>query len=275
MHFAMNPEVLSGQRAGEYVQQRLIFDAGLVLPRLWHVFQALVLCCSFVEANADQELTPYAAEYKVKISVLSGKLVTELRRTESGYSAVSTIRPAGIANVFMNGLIEERSWFSVSGSGVVPDRYSSVDTITKDQKAMDFGFDWHKNEVAGTIGDQYYVIPLHGPVHDRVSIQFELMLKLLNNSPADRYVMLNEEELRPIVVSNIGKKRVKVPFGSFDAVGIQHRTEDSSRLTTLWCVEELGFLPVIIEQHKNGKLRVRAVLDEYAPLVETASSAAK
>ena len=257
------------------MRQRLIFDAGLLPLWLWHVFQALVLCCSFVEANADQELTPYVAEYKVKISVLSGKLATELRRTESGYSAVSTIRPSGIANVFMNGLIEESSWFSVSTNGVVPDRYSSVDTITKDQKAMEFRFDWQRNEVAGTIGDQNYVIPLDGRVHDRVSIQFELMLKLLNGSPADRYVMLNEEELRPILVSNIGRKRVKVPFGSFDAVGIQHRTEDSSRLTTLWCAEKLGYLPVIIEQHKNGKLRVRAVLDEYAPLAETAASGAK
>ncbi len=257
------------------MRQRLIFDGGHLRLRILHVLQALVLCCGSIEANAEQQLTPYAAEYKVKISVLSGKLVTELRRTELGYTAVSTIRPAGIANVFMNGLIEESSWFSVSANGVVPDRYSSVDTITKDQKAMDFRFDWQKSEVAGTIGDQTYVIPFDGRVHDRVSIQFELMLKLLNGSPSDRYVMLNEEELRPILVSNIGKKRVKVPFGSFDAVGIQHRTEDSSRLTTLWCAEELGYLPVIIEQHKNGKLRVRAVLDEYAPLVGTAASSAQ
>lgn len=272
MRLVKNPEVLSGQRGGRFVRQRLIFDARRVLLRLWYFLQALFLCCTFVEANAGDELTPYVAEYKVKISVLSGRLATELRRTEFGYSAVSTIRPAGIANVFMNGLIEESSWFSVSADGVIPDRYSSVDTITKDQKAMDFRFDWQKSEVAGTIGDQNYVIPLDGRVHDRVSIQFELMLKLLNGSPADRYVMLNEEELRPIIVSNIGKKKVKVPFGNFDAIGIQHRTEDSSRLTTLWCAEELGYLPVIIEQHKNGKLRVRAVLAEYAPLVETASS---
>ena len=69
------------------MRQRLIFDAGLFPLWLWRVFQALVLCCSFVEANADQELTPYTAEYKVKISVLSGRLATELRRTEFGYSA--------------------------------------------------------------------------------------------------------------------------------------------------------------------------------------------
>jgi len=239
--------------------------------RHWKWLHAAILCCAVVAAGAEPALTPYTAEYKVRISVLSGKLATELRRTEFGYSAVSTIRPAGLANVFMNGLIEESSWFSVTADGVIPQRYSSVDTITKDQKAMDFQFDWQQNEVAGTIGDQHYVIPLNGSVHDRVSIQFELMLKLLKGASQDRYVMLNEEELRPIIVSNIGTKKVKVPFGTFDAIGIQHRTEDSSRLTTLWCVEKLGYLPVIIEQHKNGKLRVRAVLDEYAPTVETVS----
>lgn len=259
-------------RGGNPVHQQSTTAACLSMSRLRYLLLAAALFCHCAVAAADRELAPYAAEYKVKISVLSGKLATELRRTEFGYSAVSMIRPAGLANVFMNGLIEESSTFSVSGDGVVPDRYRSIDTITRDQKAMEFSFDWQQKAASGTIGDQAYLIPLDGRVHDRVSIQFELMLKLLNGNPSDRYVMLNEEELRPIIVSNIGKKRVKVPFGSFDAVGIQHRTEDSSRVTTLWCAEELGYLPVIIEQHKNGKLRVRAVLDEYAPLLEAASN---
>jgi hypothetical protein len=34
----------------------------------------------------------------------------------------------------------------------------------------------------------------------------------------------------------------------------------------MWCVAELDYLPVIIEQHRKGKLRMRAVLSNYAPL---------
>ncbi|MDH4046502.1 MAG: DUF3108 domain-containing protein [Gammaproteobacteria bacterium] len=229
----------------------------------------VLVALSVGNAGAAQPLTPYRAEYKVKISVLSGKLTTEFRRTSDGYSAKSTIEPAGLANIFLNGSIEESSTFTVTDGGVVPALYRSMDTLTKDQKEMNFSFDWDRHEVAGTIGEANYVIPLEGPVHDRVTIQYELMYELMNGSPADNYVMLNEEELRPIVVSNIGKKQVKVPFGTFEAVGIQHRTEDSSRVSTLWCVEKLGFLPVIIEQHRDGKLRARAVLNEYAPIDES------
>ena len=42
-----------------------------------------------------------------------------------------------------------------------------------------------------------------------------------------------------------------------------------------WCgnpvmlFEELGYLPVIIEQHRKGKLQVRAVLTRYEPTADT------
>jgi len=40
----------------------------------------------------------------------------------------------------------------------------------------------------------------------------------------------------------------------------------SKRITTMWCVEALDYLPVIIEQHRKGKLKMRAVLSSYSPL---------
>jgi hypothetical protein len=39
---------------------------------------------------------------------------------------------------------------------------------------------------------------------------------------------------------------------------------NSTRVSTLWFAEELGYLPVLIEQHRKGKRRVRAVLTHYA-----------
>ena len=236
---------------------------------------ALLMLSMAGNAVADVALTPYTAEYKVKISILSGKLLTEFRRTDAGYMAKSVIEPQGLASIFVHGTIEESAWFDTITGSVVPERYHSVDTITEDRKVMDFEFDWGHHEITGKIDDQDYTIPLDGPVHDRVSIQYELMYDLLNKGPSEHYVLLNDEELRPIVVTNIGRKKVKVPFGEFEAVGIQHHTEDSSRVSTLWCVEELGYIPVIIEQHRDGKLRVRAVLKHYTPIIETAAAPAR
>jgi hypothetical protein len=140
---------------------------------------------------------------------------------------------------------------------------------------MNFQFDWDQSRVTGTINDEEHVIELEGLVHDRVSIQYELMLDLLNKEPSTNYILLNEDELRPIFVTNIGEKDIKVPYGTFRAVGIQHSNKEKSRVTVLWCVEELGYLPVLIEQYNDGKRRVRAELKHYTPIQETAATSGK
>lgn len=222
-------------------------------------------------AGAENSLTPYYAEYKVRVLVVSGKLFTEFRQTDAGYMARSTIKPAGIARLFLNGEVVESAWFATSETGVIPARYSSVDNMIEKQE-MEFEFDWENGLANGTVGDVEHSVPLDGLVHDRVSIQYELMHDLLNNTNDKHYTLLNEDELRPINVTYIGTKSVKVPFGKFEAVGVQHSNEDGTRVSILWCVEELGYLPVMIEQYRDGKLRVRASLKHYEPIVETAAA---
>jgi len=109
---------------------------------------------------------------------------------------------------------------------------------------------------------------LSGVVHDSVSIQYRLMSDLLNGGADNRYTLFDIEKLRVADVTNTGTKKVKTKAGTFVAVGIQHQKEGSSRTTTLWCVEELGYLPVIIEQHRAGKLKFRATLERYTPTPE-------
>ena len=88
---------------------------------------------------------------------------------------------------------------------------------------------------------------------------------LLNGAASDRYTMFEIDRLRPVNISILGEKVVKVDAGEFDVIGIRHQAEGSKRATTLWCAAELGYLPVVIEQHRKGKLRVRATLTDYTP----------
>ena len=91
------------------------------------------------------------------------------------------------------------------------------------------------------------------------------MYDLMTGGPSKTYILFDVDRLKTLNVSTIGEKEVKVPAGRFTALGIQHQAEGSSRITTLWCVEELDYLPVIIEQHRKGKLRLRATLKKYTP----------
>jgi hypothetical protein len=211
------------------------------------------------------ELTPHSAVYKIKISVLGGELRTHLQKLENGYRAESSIEATGMSRLIAHGAIRESSVFYLSDEGLRPAEFNSDDTLSKGGETVDFRFDWDANEITGTIDGAEFQTPLEGIVHDRVSLQFGLMHDLINGIHRDAYKLQDAETLKPLAITNIGAKRVKVPFGQFDVIGIQHQSEGSSRKTTLWVAESLGYLPVIIEQHRNGKLQVRAMLTEYTP----------
>ena len=91
------------------------------------------------------------------------------------------------------------------------------------------------------------------------------MYDLLNDQPDARYTVFDVDKMRPINVRDAGRKSVTTPAGTYDVVGIQHQREGSSRVTTMWCAPELGYLPVIIERHRKGKLLFRATLRRYTP----------
>lgn len=233
----------------------------------WKLLPQALLLLSLVlpvVARADQLLTPYSAEYKVKISVLGGRLTTDLRATDDGYEAIHVIKPTGLAKIIKNGRISETSQFAATEGGVKASWYQSEDTLSKEKTRAEVSFDWDNNEMSGTVNDEEIQIFLDGLVHDRVAIQYQLMHDLLNGGPDERYTLFDIDEFKTLIVSNVGEREVRTPAGTFNAIGIQHQAEHSSRVTTLWCVPELGYLPALIEQHRKGKLRLRASLKEYS-----------
>lgn len=217
-------------------------------------------------ARAEMGLTPHIAEYKVKILFLGGKLTTKLTSTEDGFRAERITTPTGMARLIKSGTIEETSVFAMASDGVRPSSYYSNDQISKKAGETRISFDWTTNEVNASHNDLEVAEVLEDLSHDRLSIQYELMYDMLNDLPTDSYVIFEVDKLRPLRVERIGEKTVKVPAGEFNVVGIRHQAEGSSRATTFWCAAELGYLPVVIERHRKGKLQMRAQLRNYTPL---------
>jgi len=225
----------------------------------------VVVACLSAPARSEVALTPHEASYKVKISVVGGKLRTRLAATEDGYAATHVIEPTGMSRLLARGSIAEMSEFTSSEAGIIPTAYQSNDSLSRDKTQADIRFDWDSGEATGTVDGEALQTALEGLFHDRVSIQYQLMHDLLNDTPSDQYRMFEVDKQRTVNIRSIGTRQVSVPAGNYEAIGIQHQAAGSSRVTTLWCVEALDYLPVIIEQHRKGKLRVQAKLQSYTP----------
>lgn len=214
---------------------------------------------------AAGQLTPHMAEYSVRISIVGGRLRTSLQESEGVYTAEHSIKATGASRLVARGKISEQSEFSSGPDGLQPIAYRTNDTLSREKVSADIRFDWDSNQANGTVNGEDFEQELAGFSHDRVSIQYQLMHDLLNKEPSDTYRMFEVDKQKILNIRSIEPKTIKVPAGTFIAIGIQHQAENSSRVTTLWCVEELGYLPVLIEQHRKGKLRVRAKLRKYTP----------
>ncbi len=225
-----------------------------------------LLAATVLAQCAEAAFTPHSAEYKVRISVVGGRLNTQLIETEDGYAAHHVVKPTGVARMITRGTIDEYSEFQITEDGVRPDTYRSHDRITSDKVKADFTFDWDALQAVGIVNGEDIVFDMGELAHDRVSIQYQLMHDLLEDDETDTYTLFDIDEMKTLNITRIGEKQVEVGAGEFTAIGVQHQRVGSSRVTTMWCVEELDYLPVIVEQHRKGKLRMRATLDRYTPI---------
>lgn len=225
-------------------------------------------------AAADAVLTPHTAEYKVKISLLGGRLTTRLARTADVYVATHLIEPTGLAGAIAGGDILAESVFRADGDGILPLHYRGDDEVSSDKLRVDIEFDWNAQRAIGQYQTRDDPEPvavddaIDTSIHDPVSIQYALMLDLANGGADSHYVLYEHDRIRSLTVSRIGTQTVETKAGTYEAVGIRQQAGNSSRATTLWFAEELDWLPVMIERHRKGKLQMRATLVRYQPETE-------
>lgn len=224
-----------------------------------------LLLFSFYVSNAWAEITlvPHHAIYKVKIRVLGGEMRSGLEISGPDYRVASEVSPKGIARLITRGTIRENSHFSIVNGHVRPTLYSSSDTLSKNGHEIQMTFNWDANVAVGDRDGLPYEASLEDNVIDRASLQYTLMYDLSNNQLQAEYILIEADGLKRLAVTTKGRKSVDVPYGQYNVIGISHRAESSSRETTLWCAPTLGYLPVVIEQHRNGKMLGKIVLVDY------------
>ena len=214
-------------------------------------------------AARDTDLRPYVAEYQIKASILRGTLRTEVAATNPGWRAMSSIRAEHGVGKFAREAITEQADFHVENGRVVPMRYSSSDPLSNRPKELDFAFDHDAGTVSGTVNEVEYVHDLGDGLYDRVTIQVQLALDMSNGGPQPNYRLMNGKRIKDLPVSRIAGKTISTPIGEFETVGIENVDTRKERRTVLWCAEELGYLPVAIEQYRKGRLQASAILQSY------------
>jgi len=156
--------------------------------------------------------------------------------------------------LFGGNLAEEKSRFRLNDKGLQQMDYKYVLENGKEKRVRRIEFDWEKNNVSITRRGKTSRFDITNGMVDRMLLQLVIMQDIANNRLKKSYVAIGKRSPKHIEIKQIGEEMVEVPAGKFKTIkieGLQKRRK-GDRITRYWCAQELNWLPIKIEQYRNG-----------------------
>jgi len=219
-----------------------------------------LLCTWLAHAAAEDTLRPFVATYSIQHGAMTvGDAAFQLRSGD-GNSYVLELRtnPKGVAKL-MIGSIVETSEFELDGKELRPLRFHAEESRGKGSQSITF--DWTQGIAHSQRNGEQAELKLEPRVLDHSLIQIALMRDLAADRPLAAYFIVEKNELRRYQYERVGEGSVETPAGTFRTIEVLQTRSGSTREMHYWCAPDLNYLPVRIEQHKEGKVLLSMVLN--------------
>lgn len=223
------------------VSKNCAFGLSLILVLLWGA-----------PAVAAGQVTPFTARYDFSHnSFLLAKMERTLRKEGETYVFESKSETAGILSAFLDDRIRESSEWILFDGKPRPLSYQYHHTGREDERHVELDFDWGKGVVTNTVNKDPWQMEVPEGTQDKLLYQYTLMRDLQDGKKDLEYEVADGGHLKTYEFRHLGEENMETPLGELTAVKLQ-RTHGSRR-TVIWCAAALDYLPVRIEQHKDGK----------------------
>jgi hypothetical protein len=235
--------------------RRRLVSTGLVAAGLLAGLGAAAQSLGIPEYTAT-----YDAYYKSKRVGSSEFSVTALD-TANQYQYRSSTRVKGLLRLVAPNPAIDVSRFEVVDGGLRPLQFSYEDGSRKGEDNFTLDFDWSAKvaTAAGDFGQRMF--DLHHGMLDRGSVQVEIMRRLGSCRAPGSFEIVNDDGASTYDYEPIEPADAETGLGMIPAERYQQQREGSSRRTVLWVAPSLSYLPVRIEQYRNGELDTAFVLD--------------
>jgi len=206
------------------------------------------------EASIPTYRAHYLLEYKGK-HVGSTEIAVTFDGTIGSYRYQSTSNFRGLLRLVSPEPVVERSDFLYVDGRIRPLEFWHEDGTRRGEGNLHVVFDWERSR-ATTTGDGWTVeFDLSPDALDRGSMQVAVMLDMAAGDGPGRYVLADEDSLKTYEYTADGEMTLQTALGMVDTQRFLRQRRGSSRRTLLWSARALAFLPVRIEQQRDGETR--------------------
>ncbi len=202
--------------------------------------------------GADAAIAPFTAHYLAdwkSINVGTSDLALKPDTEPGHYLYTWTITARGIFRLYRSE-VTQKSWLSVNGDHVRPDKYSAEDGSS----SVNLDFDWDAGRARGMSEGKPVDLKLKDGTQDVMSIQVEVMLDLRKGDLPKTFQIIDKDQLKEFNYSSDGNARIRTALGELDTIIVSSRQTGNNRILRMWFAPSLGFVPVQAERTRDGKL---------------------
>ncbi len=232
------------------------------MTRGWLIAAALAVAAHEAR-GADTAVATYTAtytvEYKGKEAGTAEFSVMQLAEGDL-YEFTSRVLAKGLLKLARPNAVLERSRFRVDGAGVRPLEFWYEDGSRSGEDNVHITFDWDRRiaTVSGTEARRDMALP--AAALDRGTLQVALMRDLATTGAPRTYTLADEDSVAEYEYTDNGTATMTTGIGPIETRVLTQQRAGSSRATWLWVAPELRFLPVRIEQRRDGEVQTAFTL---------------
>lgn len=214
-------------------------------------------------AQKTAQVIQYDAEYEVRYK---GRRVARAEfsvgaEDEGGYVFTSETQARGLLKLVAPHAAADRSHFRIVDGRIQPSRFEYEDGSRKGDDNFTLDFDASAGVVRITKAGGTRALPLAEGLLDRGTLQVALMRDLGDCKLPATYRYVDDDGVESYRYERIDDKPVETGIGTLKTVRFAQQGDNSSRRTILWLAPELAYLPVRMEQLRDGELETEFTLD--------------
>jgi hypothetical protein len=208
--------------------------------------------------GADPSVATYTATYRVAYKgrdAGTAEFGVRYLAERDIYEFTSRVQAKGMLKLARPNPAVERSHFRADANGIRPLEFWYEDGSRSGEDNFHVVFDWERRVATVTAADARRELAVPESALDRGSLQVALMRDLAATGVPDTYRLADEDSVAEYGYSDNGTATMPTGTGPVATRILTQQRAGSSRTTWLWVAPELRFLPVRIEQRRDGEVQ--------------------
>ena len=241
------------------------------MTRWWLTAAALALA-AHEAAGADATVATYTATYNVQYKgkeAGTAEFSVVYLADRDLYEFTSRVLAKGLLKLARPKPAVERSQFRVDAEGVQPLEFWYEDGTRSGEDNVHIAYDWQRRVATVSGGETRREIALPAAGLDRGTLQVTLMRDLAATGAAGKYTIADEDSVSEYAYTDNGTATTATGIGPVETRALTQQRAGSSRTTWLWVAPTLRFLPVRIEQRRDGEVQTAFTLVSVSGLTPT------